>query len=203
MKPLLGKAVVPDNHPHTTGGIGLLKNAPSQDAMEECDTLVMAGTSFPYLDFYPKPGRARAVQIDIDAARIGLRHPVEVGVLGDCKTVLRGLLPLIDKKSAGAFLAKSQTRMKSWKQLMEERGTRADMPMKPQVVTYHLNKLLDDNAIISADSGTIATWAARYIDIREDMMFSLSGTLATMANRPPYSIGAAVAIPDGRWCSRG
>jgi len=195
VKPLLGKAVVSDNHPHTTGGIGLLGTAPSQDAMDECDTLVMAGTSFPYLDFYPKPGRARAVQIDIDAARIGLRHPVEVGVLGDCKTVLRALLPLIDKKSDGAFLAKSQTRMKSWRQLMEERGTRADMPMKPQVVTYHLNKLLDDNAIISADSGTIATWAARYIDVRGDMMFSLSGTLATMANGLPYSIGAAVAHP--------
>ena len=195
VKPLLGKAVVPDNHPYTTGGIGLLGTAPSQDAMEECDTLVMAGTSFPYLDFYPKAGSVRAVQIDIDAARIGLRYPVEVGVLGDCKTVLRALLPLIDKKSDGAFLAKSQARMKSWKQLIEERGTRNDMPMKPQVVTYHLNKLLDDNAIVSADSGTIATWAARYIDIRGDMMFSLSGTLATMANGLPYSIGAAVAHP--------
>src|SRR5205814_9256360 len=93
------------------------------------------------------------------------------------------------------FLETAQKRMQKWRQLMNERGTRMDMPMKPQVVTYHLNRLLDDNALISSDSGTIATWAARYIDIRGDMKFSLSGTLATMANGLPYSIGAAVAYP--------
>jgi len=85
--------------------------------------------------------------------------------------------------------------MTDWRKLMKERGTRDDMPMKPQVVTYELNKLLDDDAIVSADSGTIATWAARYIDIRDRMQFSLSGSLATMANGLPYSIGAAVAYP--------
>jgi pyruvate dehydrogenase (quinone) len=109
--------------------------------------------------------------------------------------VLRALLPLIERKEDRGFLEKSQRRMKSWNELMEERGTREDKPMKPQVVTYHLNKLLDDDAIISADSGTIATWAARYIQIRGEMQFSLSGTLATMANGLPYSIGAAIAHP--------
>jgi pyruvate dehydrogenase (quinone) len=195
IKPLLGKAVVPDQSPYTTGGIGLLGTAPSQDALQECDTLIIAGSSFPYIEFYPKPGKAKTVQIDIAATRIGLRCPVDVGLIGDCRTTLRALLPLLKRKSDDSFLKKSQKRMTSWNKLMEERGTRTDMPMKPQVVTYQLNKLLDSNAIVSSDSGTIATWSARYIDMRDNMQFSLSGSLATMANGLPYSIGAAVAYP--------
>jgi len=110
-------------------------------------------------------------------------------------TVLRALIPLVERKEKRKLLEDSQERMTDWRKLMKERGTRDDMPMKPQVVTYELNKLLDDDAIVSADSGTIATWAARYIDIRDRMQFSLSGSLATMANGLPYSIGAAVAYP--------
>ncbi len=195
IKPLLGKAVVPDDSPYTTGGIGLLGTAPSQDALKECDTLIIAGSSFPYIEFYPKPGAARTVQIDIDPERIGLRYPAEVGLVGTCRDVLRALVPMIDKKRNRDFLKKSQERMKDWNKLMEERGTRKDKPMKPQVVTYHLNKLLKDDAIVSSDSGTIATWSARYIEMRGKMQFSLSGSLATMANGLPYSIGAAVAYP--------
>ncbi|MBX5491921.1 MAG: pyruvate oxidase [Chloroflexi bacterium] len=195
IKPLLGKAVVPDDSPYTTGGIGLLGTAPSQDALSECDTLVILGSSFPYLEFYPKPGQARAVQVDVDPERIGLRYPVEVGLVGDCATVLRALLPLIDRQADRRFLEQAQERMRDWNQLMAERGTRQDRPMKPQVVTYHLNRLLDDDAIVSADSGTIATWAARYIQIRGNMQFSLSGSLASMANGLPYSVGAAIAHP--------
>jgi pyruvate dehydrogenase (quinone) len=195
IKPLLGKAVVPDHSPFTTGGLGLLGTAPSMDAMEECDTLIIAGTRFPYMEFYPKPGQARTVQIDLEPAHIGLRHPVEVGLTGDAKTVLGLLLPLIERKEDRAFLEKAQKNMKDWNELMEERGTRTDMPMKPQVVTWNLNKLLNDDAIVSSDSGTIATWTARYIEMRGTMQFSLSGLLATMANGLPYSIGAAVAYP--------
>ena len=196
VKALLGKAVLPDRDPYTTGGIGLLGTAPSQDAMQECDTLIIAGSGFPYLEFYPKPGKAKAVQIDISPDRIGLRYPVEAGLIGDCRTVLTALLPLIERKTDQSFIETCQKRMKSWIELTEERGQRTDMPMKPQAVTYHLNKLLDSDAIVSADSGTIATWTARYIDIRDRMQFSLSGTLATMANGLPYSIGAAVAYPN-------
>ena len=195
VKALLGKAVVPDRDPHTTGGIGLLGTAPSQDALKECDVFIMAGTSFPYIEFLPEPNQAKSVQIDIDPARIGLRHPADVGLVGDSRTVLRALIPLIKRKSNRDFLKTSQKRMKAWNQLMEERGTRTDMPMKPQVVTWHLNKLLDNDAIVSSDSGTIATWTARYIEMRDEMQFSLSGLLATMANGLPYSIGAAVAYP--------
>jgi len=195
IKPLLGKAVVPDDSPYTTGGIGLLGTAPSQDALGECDTLVIAGSSFPYMEFYPKPGQAKGVQIDTDPSRIGIRYPVDVGLVGDCHAVLTALLPQVEHKRNRQFLKESQDRMKDWRHLMKERGTRSDLPMKPQVVTYELNKLLDDDAIVSSDSGTIATWSARYIDIRDRMQFSLSGSLATMANGLPYSIGAAVAYP--------
>ena len=195
IKPLLGKAVVPDNSPYTTGGIGLLGTAPSQDAMEDCDTLIIAGSGFPYMEFYPKPGKAKTIQIDIDPARIGLRHSVDVGLVGDCRSVLRLLLPLVERKEKRSFLETAQVNMKKWNKLMEERGTRTDMPMKPQVVTWQLNKLLNDDAIVSSDSGTIATWTARYIEMRGTMQFSLSGSLATMANGLPYSIGAAVAYP--------
>jgi pyruvate dehydrogenase (quinone) len=196
VKPLLGKAVVPDRNPYTTGGIGLLGTSPSQDALRECDTLIVAGSSFPYMEFYPKPGKAKTVQIDISATRIGLRHQADIGLVGDCGAVLRALLPLLKRKKDQDFLKKSEKRMASWNKLMEERGTRPDMPMKPQVVVHQLNKLLTDDAIVSSDSGTIATWSARYIEMRGSMQFSLSGTLATMANGLPYSIGAAVAYPD-------
>lgn len=196
IKPLLGKAVVPDDNPYTTGGLGLLGTAPSHEAAKNCDTLIIAGSSFPYLEFYPKPGKAKVVQIDIDPARIGLRHPVDVGLVGDCGEVLHALLPLLRQNEDRTFLETAQSNMKQWRELLGTRGTRSDLPLKPQVVAYELNKLLDRNAIVSTDSGTIATWAARYIDIQDEMQFSLSGTLATMANALPYSVGAAVAFPD-------
>lgn len=195
IKPLLGKATVPDDSPYTTGGIGLLGTAPSVDAMQECDTLLICGSSFPYMEFYPKPGQAKIVQIDIDPARIGLRAPADVGLLGDCKRILSALLPLLDKKKDRGFLEKAQERMKDWRKLMQERGTRMDMPMKPEVVAHQANKLVADNAIVVSDTGTVTTWAARHIDIKGTMEFSASGMLATMGNGLPYAVGAAVGNP--------
>ncbi len=196
IKPLLGKACVPDTSPYTTGGIGLIGTLPSQEALEQCDTLIIVGSSFPYIEYYPKPGQARAIQIDVDPSRIGLRYPVEVGLPGDSREVLRALLPMVHRKEDRSFLKKAQAGMRRWRKSQAEQGTRSDMPMKPQVVSYELNKLLDDDAIVSADSGTIATWAGRYIDMRPGMKFSLSGTLATMANGLPYSIAAQIAYPE-------
>ncbi|HKE61732.1 MAG TPA: thiamine pyrophosphate-dependent enzyme [Nitrospira sp.] len=195
VKPLLGKAVVPDDSPYTTGGIGLLGTAPSQEVLEECDALLIAGSSFPYLEFYPKPDQARAVQIDLDPSRIGLRYPVEVGLAGHCWDVLRALLPLIEQKTDRTFLSTAQERMRKWNELMEARSTREDLPLKPQVVAHALNDFLNDDAVICTDTGTVTTWAARHIIMRGNMEFSASGTLATMGNGLPYSIGAAVAFP--------
>ncbi len=139
-KPILGKACVPDESPYCTGGVGLLGTRPSQEALEGCDTLLIVGSSFPYIEFYPKPGQARCVQIDIDAPRIGSRYPVEVGLVGDSIRVLRRLLPLLDRKADRSWLAKAQKGMAEWMTLMDERGTRQDMPMKPQVVAHELGK---------------------------------------------------------------
>jgi pyruvate dehydrogenase (quinone) len=194
-KALLGKAVIPDDSPYTTGGIGLLGTAPSQDAMGECDVLVMLGTSFPYVQFLPKPGQAKSVQVDIDPARIGLRHPADVGLVGYCGPILRALLPLIERKKDRSFLESAQSRMKDWNELLDERGTRKDFPMKPQVVGHVVNKHLPDNCLVVSDCGTVTTWAARYLKMRGDMMFAASGLLATMGNGLPYAVGAAVGHP--------
>jgi pyruvate dehydrogenase (quinone)/pyruvate oxidase len=196
VKPLLGKAVVPDDHPLTTGGIGLLGTKPSQEAMEECDTLIIIGTSFPYIEFYPQPGQARAVQIDLDASRIGLRYPVEVGLAGDSKTILSSLLTYVDRRDDRSFLEKAQAGMKKWRQTMNEIAMRDDFPIKPQVVAYELGSRLDNNAIVTSDSGTITTWWARHIDVKQGQMHTCSGNLATMACGLPYAIAAAVAFPD-------
>lgn len=196
IKPLLGKAVVPDEHPYTTGGIGLLGTRPSQEAMENCDRLLMVGTSFPYIEFYPKMEQARAVQIDNDATRIGLRYPVEVGLVGDAKQTLHALGELLEQKSDDRFLREAQSGMKKWMKEMARRGSSQEMPMKPQVVAWELGKRLDDDAIISCDSGTIATWFARQIHARGTQMHTLSGNLATMACGLPYSIAAQIAYPQ-------
>lgn len=196
IKALLGKGCVPDDSPYTTGGIGLLGTRPSQEALEECDTLLLIGTSFPYLEFYPKPNQARSVQIDRDPARIGLRYPVEVGLAGDARETIEVLLPLLDQKVERDFLDRAQEGMQAWRKLMEERGTRRDKPMKPQVVAREIGLAIDDNAIISCDSGTVAVWFARHIHVRRGQLHSLSGTLASMGNGLPYAIAAQIAHPE-------
>ena len=196
VKALLGKACVPDDSPYTTGGIGLLGTKPSQEAMEECDTLLVVGSSFPYIEFMPKPGQARGVQIELDPKRIGLRYPIDVGLVGDSKRSLEALLPLLKRKSERGFLEKAQKGMKEWWQAMDRLATSQEMPMKPQVVAHEIGKRLRDDAIVCCDSGTITTWWARHIKARRGQMHTLSGNLATMACGLPYANAAQVAYPD-------
>jgi pyruvate dehydrogenase (quinone) len=195
IKALLGKAAVPDDSPYTTGGIGLLGTEPSQDALEDCDTLFIVGSSFPYIEFLPEPGSVKCVQIDIDPQRISLRYPADVGLVGSSKTCLRALIPLLKPHSKG-FLKKAQRAKQDWEKLMEERATLPDKPMKPQVVGWELGKRMASNAIVTSDSGTITTWWARYVPARRGQLHSCSGNLATMACGLPYAIAAAVAYPD-------
>lgn len=196
VKALLGKAAVPDDSPYTTGSVGLLGTEPSQTALETCDTLLIAGSTFPYIEYYPKPDQARGIQIDIDAARIGLRYPVEAGLVGDCRLALDILTERVQRHEDRSFLEKAQAGKAEWMRLMEERGTRQDMPMKPQVAAWELGKRLSDTAIVACDSGTIATWWARQIPVKRGQMHSLSGNLATMAPGLPYAIAAQIAYPD-------
>ncbi|MFO0579599.1 MAG: thiamine pyrophosphate-binding protein [Polyangia bacterium] len=196
VKALLGKGAVPDDSPYTTGGLGLLGTEPSQDVISGCDTLLLCGSSFPYIEFLPKPEQARAVQIDVDPVRIGLRYPVEVGLVGDARRVLTSLRALLQRKEDRSFLNKAQSAMKEWNQLMQELGTRTDHPMKPQVVAHELGKRLAPDAVLACDSGTITTWWARQIPARRGQLHSVSGTLATMACGLPYAMAAQVAYPD-------
>ncbi len=196
VKALLGKAVIPDDNVHSLGGIGLLGTEPSSDAMSEADTLFMIGTSFPYTDYLPKPGQARGVQIDLKSEKIGLRYPVEIGLVGDSKIVLSELLPLLVPKQNQEFLKSKQQGMKNWNRLLEERSSRTDDPIKPQVIAKIVSDELEENAIISVDCGTNTSWAAQYIDIRKGMKFSLSGTLSSMGNGLPYAIAAQIAFPE-------
>ena len=196
VKALLGKAVLPDDSPYTTGGLGLLGTLPSEKAMEECDSLLIVGSSFPYMSYLPKPGQAKAVQIDRDATRLGLRYPIDIGLVGDAKATLQRPDPAAPAPQDRSFLEKAQERMKEWWDLMRKREQRDDMPMKPQVVARHVNDLLAANAIVTTDSGTITTWAARHILMKRGMQFSCSGNLATMAPGLPYAIAAQIAYPD-------
>ena len=196
VKALLGKAAVPDDSPYTTGGIGLLGTEPSQDVLEACDTLIMIGSSYPYIEFLPKPGAARCVQIDASAQRIGLRYPADVGLVGDSKKTLQLLLPMLKKNSYRSFLEKAQKGMRDWQEQIEKEGTNPIKPMRAQVVGWELGKRAEENAIIVADSGTNTTVWARYMPAKRGQMHSCSGTLATMACGLPYAIAAQVAFPE-------
>ena len=204
IKAMLGKAVVPDDHPYTLGGIGFLGTEPSSDAMAESDTLFMIGTSFPYIEYLPRPGQAVGIQIDIKPEKIGLRYPVKIGLIGDSKQVLSQLIPLlIDRRSRSMdndpsleFLESKQQAMKKWNEILTEQSTREGEPIKPQVVAAAVSEELDDDAIISVDSGINTCWAARFLKIKSGMKFSGSGSLATMGCGVPYAIAAKIAYPE-------
>jgi pyruvate dehydrogenase (quinone) len=196
VKALLGKGAVSDDSPYTTGGLGLLGTRPSEDAMEQCDTLLIVGSSYPYSEFLPKPDQAKGVQIDVDQTRLGLRFPIEVGLAGDSQATLAALIPLLQRKEDRSFLEKAQKGMQDWFKMITWEGTQTSVPMKPQVVAYTLNELAAPDAIITGDSGTNTTWIARHFMMKRNQMFSCSGNLATMAPGLPYAVGAQVAYPN-------
>ena len=195
VKALLGKAVVPDDHPLTTGGIGLLGTRASQEAFEECDTLLIVGSTFPYVEYYPKPGQARGVQIDRDATRIGLRFPVEVGLVGDSKKTLKILASRLKAHVDRGFLERSRRRKLEWDSLLERSLDNGTGRLTPGRLARELGKHLDEDALVAWDSGHNTGVLARYIDARGGQSFSGSGMLATMACSLPYAIAAALAFP--------
>ncbi|HYX86628.1 MAG TPA: thiamine pyrophosphate-dependent enzyme [Gaiellales bacterium] len=194
VKALLGKDCVPDDSPYVTGGTGVVGTRPSQEAFARCDALIVVGSSFPYIEFLPPPGGPACVQIDDRPERIGLRHPVDVGLVGDAQLTLQQLIPRLERNDDRTFLEEMQQSVRGWWDLMKERGTRDDVPMKPQVPVWHLNELLDDDAIVCGDSGTVTTWIARW-KLRGRQRFSFSGTMCSMMAALPYSIGAQAAYP--------
>jgi pyruvate dehydrogenase (quinone)/pyruvate oxidase len=195
IKAQLGKDCVPDDSPYTTGPVALVGSRPSEEALEECDALLIVGSSMPYIEYYPAPGQAVCVQIDDKPERIGLRYPADVGLCGDARATLRQLLPLLTRNEDRSFLEKAQQGTREWWALMAERGTSTDTPMHPQVPAWALNDALAGDAIVCGDSGTVTTWAARQIKTRRGQMFSFSGTNCSMAAGLPYAIGAQAAFP--------
>ncbi|WP_129843241.1 thiamine pyrophosphate-requiring protein [Streptomyces sp. RFCAC02] len=197
-KALLGKDVLPDTLPYVTGSIGLLGTRPSYELMRDCDTLIAIGTSFPYTQFLPEFGQARAVQIDVDPGMIGMRYPFEVNLVGDAGAALRGLLPLIEEKQGAAErhekIGKSVLRW--WEVLAREAELVSADPINPQYVAHTLDPLLPDDTILAVDSASVTNWYARHITMRGTMRGSVSGTLATMGCAVPYAIGAKFAHPD-------
>ena len=195
-KALLGKAALPDDLPYVTGSIGLLGTKPSWTMMQECDTLLMVGSSFPYSEFLPEEGSARGVQIDIDGKMLGIRYPMEVNLVGDSAETLRALLPRLARKDDRSWREQIEGEIADWWELISDRAQLAADPINPQLVFKELSDRLPDGAIISSDSGSAANWYARDIKLREGMMASLSGTLATMGPGVPYAIAAKFAYPS-------
>jgi pyruvate dehydrogenase (quinone) len=194
VKTLSGKMVLPDDHPLSMGGLGLLGTKQSEELMEECDVLLMVGTSFPYAKFLPKPGQARVVQIDHDPSLIGLRLPVEAPVAADARSALAALTPLISTHDL-SFLEGYQRKSADWRREMAALENPDRSPIAPQYLMACIDKAAADDAILTCDTGTIATWAARHWTIRGNREFYLSGNLATMAPGLPYSIAIQHAFP--------
>jgi pyruvate dehydrogenase (quinone) len=195
-KALLGKAAVPDALPFVTGSIGLLGTKPSYTMMNDCDTLLMVGSNFPYSEFLPEEGQARGVQIDIDARLVSIRYPMEVNLVGDSVSTLRLLLPLLKRKQDRSWRQKIESEVADWWKTLEERAMDDAHPINPQRVFWELSPRIPDGAILTCDSGSSANWYARDLKIREGMMASLSGGLATMGPGVPYAIAAKFAHPD-------
>jgi pyruvate dehydrogenase (quinone) len=195
-KALLGKAAIPDDLPFVTGSIGLLGTRPSWDLMKNCDTFLMVGSAFPYSEFLPEPGAARGVQIDIDGSRLSLRYPMEVNVVGDSAAALRALLPMLRQKEESPWIRGIERGIRDWWDTLEERAMVSAEPLNPQRVFSELSPRLPDNAIITADSGTVANWYARDLKMRRGMKGSLSGGLASLGAGTPYAVAAKMAFPD-------
>jgi pyruvate dehydrogenase (quinone) len=195
-KALLGKDVLPDELPWVTGTIGLLGTRPSSDIMAECDALLMVGTNFPYAEFLPKEGDARAVQIDLDPRNLGLRYPVEVNLCGDASATLRALLPHLDRKSDATWRERIAKNKAEWSAIEARRAQIAAEPVNPMLYFVSLNERLPANAILTGDAGTPTNWMARFVTMRRGNRMSLSGGLATMGSAVPYAIAAKFAFPD-------
>jgi len=195
-KALLGKSVVPDDVPYATGSIGLLGTQPSWRMMNECDTLLMVGTAFPYSEFLPAEGQARAVQIDRDGRMISLRYPVEQGLVGDSKATLQALAPLLRPREPGRWRERIEKDVAQWWRTVEARAMTSAHPMNPQRPFWELSSRLPDRSIITCDSGSAASWYAQHLRLRKGMTASLSGGLATMGSGVPYALAAKLAHPD-------
>ena len=195
-KALNGRAALSDELPFVTGSIGLLGSKPSYDMIEGCDTLLMVGSSFPYSEWLPEVGKARAVQIDIDGRMIGMRYPMEVNLVGDSAETLRALVPLLRRKDDRSFREAIEDNVRAWWETLDAQAHEPANPLNPQLLFHELSRRLPERAILTSDSGSGTDWWARHLRMRDGMQSILSGTLATMCPAVPYALAAKFAYPD-------
>lgn len=195
-KALLGKAALPDELPFVTGSIGLLGTKPSWEMMQNCDTLLLVGTTFPYSEFLPRDGQARAVQIDIRPRNVSMRYPIDVNLIGDSAATLRRLAPLLQRKQERGWRQTIEANVAAWWRELEAKAMAPADPINPQRIFWELSAQLPDGCILCGDSGSHTNWYARDVKLRRGMMGSLSGKLATMGSGVPYAIAAKMAYPE-------
>ena len=193
---LLGKGAVPGDVPYHTQQLGLLGSKPSWDMMQDCDTLLMVGSNFPYGEFLPPTGQARGVQIDLLPRHLSLRYPMEVNLWGDSKATLAALLPYLNQTDDLDWQDQVADEMRTWDAMTERAAMVEADPINPRLVFHHLNRLLPSNAIITADAGSTADWYGHHIKLGRNQMGNLSGSLATMLGAMPYALAAKFAYPD-------
>lgn len=195
-KALLGKALLPDDSPYTTGGTGHLGTVPSMEMMHSCDVLLILGSTMPWLAYYPKVGEAKAIQIDKDPRRLGLRFPIDIGLNGDVKATLTALLPKLKMHTDKSFLQQAQQKMTVWKTMLTKLEQTPSSPIKPTYLAAQVSKLLNDDAVLAFDTGAHTVFSARHIQIKAKQQLAVCGNLASMAPGLPYAIAAQIAYPN-------
>ncbi|MFL5899186.1 MAG: thiamine pyrophosphate-requiring protein [Solirubrobacterales bacterium] len=195
-KALNGRDVLPDDLPFVTGPIGLLGSKPSYEMVDSCDTFLMIGSSFPYAEWLPQEGQARAVQIDIDGRLVGIRYPMEASLVGDARDTLQELIPQLERKTERGWRDEIEAEVERWWEILGEQAMVEAQPLNPLRVFHELSPRLPDDCILTADSGSATNWWARHLKLRRGMRTALSGTLATMCPAVPYAFAAKMAYPE-------
>ncbi len=194
---LLGKPYVDESLPYAAGTMGHLGTTASAHLMSSCDTLLIVGSNDPWTEFYPPPGAARAVQIDLDGRVVGNRYPIEVGLVGDAAATLSALLPLLPNAPADpAWRAQVELKVREWRALAAERAHTPAHPVNPERVVWELNGRLPSDAQLAVDVGSCVYWYARQLQLPAGVPAHLSGTLASMGCSIPYGIAAKLLHPE-------
>ncbi|WP_417308713.1 thiamine pyrophosphate-dependent enzyme [Devosia sp.] len=184
----------PDN-PFNVGVNGILGNQAGVEALEEADLVIALGCDFAYTQFYPEA--KKIVQIDIDPTHLGRRSAINLGLVGDAKTTMAALLPLVAAKSSDGHLKTHLKQFEKDLQGYEDEGEQKDPALiHPQFVANMLDDKAADDAIFVSDVGTAMVWMLRHLKANGKRRFLNSLLHGTMANGMPQAMGAKLAYPD-------
>ncbi|RAN76283.1 thiamine pyrophosphate-requiring protein [Bacillus sp. SRB_336] len=194
---LRAKQVVPSDVPYHSQQLGLLGSLPSLHQMKDCDTLVFLGTNYPYSQFLPASGQARAIQVDLKPEQMGLRYPTELNLWGDVKATLAALIPHLASKTDLSWQEGIAEGMVEWENEVQAQAMlHYEDGVNPRRVYHELNKRLPPRAIVTCDAGSTADWYGHHIRLQRGMMGDLSGRLASMLAAMPYAVAAKFAFSE-------